>query len=589
MKRTFLTLRRYGATFFTCSLLTLTICSSYAFGIVKSNRIAFTSDRDGNPEIYVMNDDGSGQKRLTFNTVSDDFPAFSPDGRRIAFTSHRLDGNYFVRVMNDDGTGDRDVTQIRSLETPFRTDYLFTLAWSPDGRRIAFQDGGEIFTVEPDGSGRSALPNDPVNDIQPAYSPDGKMLAFAGKRSPAALFELHTMSADGVAVKPVFEPHDHMRFHSPDWSPDGRSIAFVDRTDTGVSRIMTTDLSVLNKLDVVTNTGGLYDHGPKWSPDGDKIMFHRDLGTDDAEIFAKSLKGGDVKQLTNTSGSNYNASYQRKASPNLTSDYDGDGTSDLAVFRPADGTWYLEQSSAGPAQRTFGAAVDRLVPADYDGDLMTDIGVYRDGEWWLLSSADFTVRVFVFGGGKDLPVPADYSGDGQAELAVFRNGEWWVYDIAKDSTSVTFFGSEFDRPIPADYDGDHRADHAVLRNVDDPGGTQDRYSEIHINRSNRGYEVHRFGLPGDIPVSGDYDGDGSVDVGLFRDGVWYILGTSVGEYAFPLGQAADIPVPGDYDGDGYADAAIFREGTWHIQQSRDGLTVRKFGLIGDLPSGAGLQ
>ena len=127
-------------------------------------KIAFNSTRDGNYEIYIMNDDGSKQIRLTNNPANDYLPAWSPDGSQIAFTSNR-DGNYEIYVMNADGS-----KQTRLTNNP--ADDLHP-AWSPDSSHIAFtsnRDGNyEIYVMNTDGSNQKNLTNKPA-DV-PAWSP----------------------------------------------------------------------------------------------------------------------------------------------------------------------------------------------------------------------------------------------------------------------------------------------------------------------------------------------------------------------------------------------------------------------------------
>ena len=147
--------------------------------------IAFTSDRDGNVEVYVMNADGSGQKRLTRKPADDQFGAWSPDGRTIAFTSDR-DGNVEVYVMNADGSGQQRLTRNPGEDA--------TPAWSPDGRKIAFRsarDGNsEIHVMNADGSGQRRLTRIAWPDVTPAWSPDGRMIAFS-------FTDIYVMNADG--------------------------------------------------------------------------------------------------------------------------------------------------------------------------------------------------------------------------------------------------------------------------------------------------------------------------------------------------------------------------------------------------------
>ena len=143
-------------------------------------RIAFESERDGNDEIYVMNADGSGVARLTVNDAIDGSPAWSPDGQRIAFDSLR-DDNFEVYLMNADGSG---VTRLTNNDARD-----WHPVWSPDGRRIAFEsnrDGNaEIYLMNPDGSGVVRLTYNGAADwVSPAWSPDGRRIAFVSYRRP---------------------------------------------------------------------------------------------------------------------------------------------------------------------------------------------------------------------------------------------------------------------------------------------------------------------------------------------------------------------------------------------------------------------
>ena len=255
-------------------------------------------------------------------------------------------------------------------------------------------------------------------------------------------------------------------------------------------------------------------------------------------------------------------------------DFDGDGKSDVSVFRPGNGAWYLQQSSAGFTGVTFGFGTDKLVPADFDGDGKTDIAVYRNGTWYLLrSSLGFTG--VTFGDANDIPVPADYDGDGKADLAVFRpsNGTWYLLQSTNGFTGVAF-GISTDKPVPADYDGDGKTDIAVNRS-----GTW------YIQRSQLGFYGVQFGDGNDKLVPADYDGDGKADIAVFRpsNGVWYLQQSSAGFTGIAFGLGTDTPAPADYDGDGKADVAVFRSGTWYLNRSTAGFTGVAFGASTDNP------
>jgi uncharacterized delta-60 repeat protein len=255
-------------------------------------------------------------------------------------------------------------------------------------------------------------------------------------------------------------------------------------------------------------------------------------------------------------------------------DFDGDGRSDVSVFRPSDSVWYLDRSTDGFQAVQFGAPTDKIVPADYDGDGKTDIAVFRDGTWWRINSGDSTIDAVQFGQSGDIPVPADYTGDGRDDLAVYRNGQWWTRDLSNGNSALTNFGVTTDKPVPADYDGDGKTDIAIYRD-----GAWWR-----INSGAGSVEVFQFGLASDRPVVGDYDGDSKADQAVYRDGTWYLQKSRDGFATFSFGIASDIPTPADYDGDGKADAAVYRNGTWYLNQSSNGVSIQQFGLAGDTPA-----
>ena len=174
-------------------------------------------------------------------------------------------------------------------------------------------------------------------------------------------------------------------------------------------------------------------------------------------------------------------------------DFDGDGKSDVSVYRG--GTWYVQRSTAGFFGVQFGISTDKTVAEDYDGDGKTDVAVFRDGTWYIIRSSDNAVSIIGWGSAGDIPVPGDYDGDNKADFAIYRGGVWYI-----------------------------------------------------LNTGNGSARIEQFGLANDKPVTGDFDGDNKQDLAVFRNGIWYIQGSQQGFFAFQFGSAGDIPQPENYDG-----------------------------------------
>ncbi|HEX8368546.1 MAG TPA: FG-GAP-like repeat-containing protein [Pyrinomonadaceae bacterium] len=258
-------------------------------------------------------------------------------------------------------------------------------------------------------------------------------------------------------------------------------------------------------------------------------------------------------------------------------DFDGDNRSDIGVFRPADGAWYLNSSTQGYNVVNFGLASDIIVPAKYNADRTTDAAVFREGVWYVNNSLGNPIIVR-FGSAGDIPVPADFDGDGFAEMAVFRpsNGYWYIWNRVFERFTAVQFGANGDKPVPADYDGDGKTDVAVFRPSD---GTW------YLLRSERGFTAAQFGIAEDKPVAADYDGDGKADIAVYRpsSGTWYLSKTTEGFAGVQFGIQTDLPAPADYDGDGKTDLAVYRGGTWYLLRSTAGFAASQFGAATDKP------
>ena len=296
-----------------------------------TDRVLFTSLRDGNHEIYVMNGDGTGQTNLTNNPAEDASPVWSPDGTRIAFASNRpgpsnTTGRSNIYVMNADGSGVRQVTN--NGREGFITGMVYDPAWSPDGTKLVYVSSfmGELsnlVVINVEGETTATFIST-VEAADPAWSPDGTRIAYVGREGvnnpedPTNAWHLYVVNADGsgkTRISNIASPFNSFPFppqaSGPAWSPDGRRLAFAGKLGN-------------DEIYTVSATGGmaepLTDHPaqdlmPVWLPDGSGIAFTSYRDAQQRDIYLMGVDGGAPARLTTHPADDYDPDWRASQPP----------------------------------------------------------------------------------------------------------------------------------------------------------------------------------------------------------------------------------------------------------------------------------
>jgi Tol biopolymer transport system component len=344
------------------------------------SRIAFVGFRNGDVgDIYTIQPDGRGERRLTTTDAHEDMPRWSRDGSKIAFVRHTGGAaiNFHIFVMNADGTEQRQVTQTGAAN--------FAPTWSPDGTRLAFvttrHGGAEIYAINIDGTGETRLTNDPLRDDSPTWSPDGNTIVFESNRSPIRTIRLYAMRPDGTGVRPFTDHpvdfHDEMQ---PAWSPDGRFVAFVSQRNPPENNfeVYMVDADGRNTTRVTRNQ--VRDAFPAFSPDAQRIAVARGAALR-PEVYVVPRSGGTARKLTGV-----NLRFRR-----LT----------LSTRRPRAGTFFSVDLAVRPAIDRF---ADVACYAAIGRDLLApEVATVRRGRvhcaWFLPRSAKGK-RLYGFAGAR---------------------------------------------------------------------------------------------------------------------------------------------------------------------------------------------
>jgi uncharacterized delta-60 repeat protein len=532
-----------------------------------------------------------------FDNNSFDFAnaiAIQADGKIVAagVASTNANFDFAIARYNTDGTLDTSFDGDGKVVTSFSTssDTAYAVVIQPDGKIVVAGSSNSDFTLaryNADGSLDTSFDGDGIvmtniagsNDVAVSLvlQTDGRIVAaggaFVGGQSDFALARYNangsldtSFDGDGIILT---------HFLGADAAtgvaiqPDGRIVA-AGHSYNGSHRDAA--LARYNPNGSLDNTFGSF---------GTRTFDMNGASQD--FIYGMTLDAtGRIVVAGETSGSITTARILGDFAPRAAPfDFDGDGKSDISIFRPAVGEWWYQKSSnGGNAAFGFGNSSDKLAPADFTGDGKTDIAVFRPatGEWFVLRSENVSFYSFPFGANGDTPATGDFDADGKADAVIFRpsNSTWYI-NKSTGGTVIQQFGQTGDVPVVADYDADGKSDIAVWRAAT---------GEWWLNRSTAGLIAYGFGASSDKPVQGDYTGDGKADAAFFRPSTseWFVLRSeNLSYYSFAFGTTGDIPAPADYDGDAKTDAAVFRpsNSTWFVQRSTAGTLIQTFGQSGD--------
>lgn len=256
-----------------------------------NGRIAFARFTNERWRIFSMEQNGSGELRLTDRSMNSYTPAWSATGTKIVLR-RRGEGQEGLWTMNTDGG------HLRKVEnTPW---YCGFPGFSPDGSQIVYSNekDGRIYVIDADGTGKTDLTG-PGKNVAPVFSPDGTQIAFSSSRQGDA--EIYVMDADGSHETALTD--NALEDTYPDWSPDGLTLAFQRTRNSGDDEIYTIPVAGGAQVRLTNHAGD--DRTPAWSPNGNKIAFAYDSGALDSEIYVMDAIGSNMTIITSNKANEY--------------------------------------------------------------------------------------------------------------------------------------------------------------------------------------------------------------------------------------------------------------------------------------------
>lgn len=358
----------------------------------------------------------------------------------------------------------------------------------------------------------------------------------------------------------------------------------------------------------------------KFSEELGKVFWSNNVTLNNPGILERANSDGSAREVLIRNLNDYDSRGEFSLSSTSTgacgNSYNNSGFSGLSLYRPQTGSWYIYQIAGITYEdtviyRPWGLPGDLPVQGDFDGDGRFDLTVWRpsNGNWYTCPSGkrfDCSQNSIIqFGRKGDYPLTGRLDDDEIDDFVVWRpfgpgeEGNWYIRNSTMptyDPITVKQWGLKNDIPVLADFDGDRYSDLTVWR----PSTgvwyiTKHAFSPFTAGQSQ--VIVKQWGLPGDHPMAGDYDGDGRADLAVWRpsDGRWYICGSKqefdcAQGYSVQFGLPGDFPISADFDADSILDFAVWRPilppvlGQWYYKRSSDGFVVSaQWGLPGDVP------